>query len=219
MNLGFLNTGDGVVRGNMGLKDQVMALRFIQDVAPQFGGDPNSVTLWGESAGGASAQLHMLSPMSQGLFHRVIASSGFSLAHWSFVRKPEEQANVFAKKVGCPTKTSTEMIRCLKALPGRRIAEVFRGTHDVLHPRLDVFAPTAESGYPHENDTETFLVEHPREILRRGDILSPVPMISGVNAEEGLIYAGCRLSLERMQFSGERNIMQTCHIICWIYNF
>lgn len=141
--------------------------------------------------GGASAQLHMLSPMSKGLFHRAIASSGFSLAHWSFVRKPREQANDFSKKVNCPTTSTEEMVSCLKALPGRKLADVLRGTHDVLHPRLDVFGPTAESGYPNENDTDTFLAEHPREILQRGEIQSPVPMISGVNSEEGLIYAGC----------------------------
>lgn len=189
---GFLNTGDGVVRGNMGLKDQVMALRYVRENIVHFGGDPNLITIWGESAGGASVQLLQLSPLSQGLFHRAIASSGFSLAHWSFTHKPREQAQIFAKKVNCPIRTSDEMVACLRSLPGRKIAEVLRGTHDVLHPRLDVFSPTVESGFPHENDTETFLAEHPRQILRRGDIRTPVPMISGVNAEEGLIYAGCK---------------------------
>lgn len=194
-----------------------MALRYIQENIANFGGDPDQVTIWGESAGGASATLHMLSPMSQGLFHRVIASSGFSLAHWSFVRKPREQAKIFAEKVDCPTDNSEEMIHCLKALPGRRIAEVFRGTHDVLHPRLDVFAPTAESGYPHENDTETFLAEHPRDILQRGDIRSPVPMISGVNAEEGLIYAGCMfLSLLKKEHASVTNeLLQHNILLVW----
>lgn len=130
--------------------------------------------------------------MSHGLFHRVISSSGFSLAQWSFIRKPREQAKLFAKKLDCPTRTTEELISCLKALPGRRLAEVFRGTHDVLHPRLDNFGPTIESGFPHENDTDTFLSEHPRDILRRGEVKTRVPMISGVNAEEGLIYAGCK---------------------------
>lgn len=62
--IGFLNTGD--IRGNMGLKDQNMALRWIQSNIAQFGRDPSSVTIFGESAGGASAHFHQLSPASRG---------------------------------------------------------------------------------------------------------------------------------------------------------
>ncbi|XP_021946366.1 venom carboxylesterase-6 [Folsomia candida] len=187
---GFLNTGDGVVRGNMGLKDQVMAMRWVKRNIASFGGDPGLVTIWGESAGGASTHLHTLSPMSKGLFTRAISNSGFALAHWSFIRKPKEQSEIFAKKLGCPTQSTHEMVECLQKVSSYRIAELFRGNHDVLHPRLDVFAPTIESGSPNDNDTETFLSEHPRELLRRGEIISKVPMINGANSHEGLIYAG-----------------------------
>lgn len=50
----------------MGLKDQTMALRWVKKNIEKFGGDPNSVTIFGESAGGCSVHLHSLSPMSQG---------------------------------------------------------------------------------------------------------------------------------------------------------
>ncbi|CAG2062859.1 unnamed protein product, partial [Timema podura] len=64
--IGFLSTGDEAAPGNSGLKDQVAALRWVQDNIAVFGGNPNSVTIFGESAGGASVHYHILSPLSQG---------------------------------------------------------------------------------------------------------------------------------------------------------
>lgn len=64
---GFLSTGDKVLPGNNGLKDQVMALRWVQKNIAQFGGDPGNVTIGGVSAGGASVHLQVVSPMSKGM--------------------------------------------------------------------------------------------------------------------------------------------------------
>jgi carboxylesterase type B len=73
---GFLALGTKEATGNMGLKDQVMALKWIQRNIIYFGGDPNSITIAGLSAGAYSTTAHMASPLSKGLFIRVISLSG-----------------------------------------------------------------------------------------------------------------------------------------------
>lgn len=63
---GFFTTGDKASPGNYGLKDQVLALKWIQDNIKSFGGDPMNVTIFGESAGAASVSYHAISPLSDG---------------------------------------------------------------------------------------------------------------------------------------------------------
>lgn len=70
--MGFLSTSDEQCPGNNGLKDQQEALRWIQNNIHAFGGDKKSVTIFGESAGGASVHYHMLSPTSAGKYWRNI---------------------------------------------------------------------------------------------------------------------------------------------------
>uniref|UniRef100_A0A665VPN7 Carboxylic ester hydrolase n=1 Tax=Echeneis naucrates TaxID=173247 RepID=A0A665VPN7_ECHNA len=76
--LGFLSTSDEHLPGNFGLLDQVEALRWIQQHIHNFGGNPDLVTIFGESAGGVSVSLLLLSPLSDGLIHHAIAESGTS---------------------------------------------------------------------------------------------------------------------------------------------
>lgn len=64
--IGFLSMQDKLLKGNYGMKDQVASLRWVKQNIAKFGGDPNSVTIFGYSCGGASVMLHMLSPMSKG---------------------------------------------------------------------------------------------------------------------------------------------------------
>lgn len=68
--LGFLSTGDDLISGNMGLKDQSYAIRWVKENIKGFGGDPEQITLFGLSAGGVSVHYQYLSPMSRGLFKR-----------------------------------------------------------------------------------------------------------------------------------------------------
>jgi carboxylesterase type B len=62
-----------------------MALKWVQKNIDKFGGDPNNVTIFGESAGGAAIHLLLLSPMSKGLFHKAIAQSGCALKYSSIL--------------------------------------------------------------------------------------------------------------------------------------
>lgn len=59
------------VTGNAGMKDQVLALEWVRDNIQFFGGDPNNVLIFGQSAGSTSVQLLMLSPMANGMFHQI----------------------------------------------------------------------------------------------------------------------------------------------------
>ena len=79
MTLLLLSTGDQHARGNWGYLDQAAALRWVQQNIAHFGGNPDRVTIFGESAGGTSVSSHVVSPMSQGLFHGAIMESGVAL--------------------------------------------------------------------------------------------------------------------------------------------
>ena len=64
--LGFLSLQNEQVPGNNGLKDQVLALHWVKKNIDKFGGDPNKITIFGESAGAACVHYHLLSPLSRG---------------------------------------------------------------------------------------------------------------------------------------------------------
>lgn len=114
---GFLSTGDDAAPGNFALKDQAEALRWVQKNIAAFGGDPNRVTIFGESAGGMSVHFHVLSPLSKGLFHGAISESGSALMPL-FFRTDDivSQAQRLAQAVGCPTKNSEELVSCLRTV-------------------------------------------------------------------------------------------------------
>ncbi|XP_054259144.1 esterase FE4-like isoform X2 [Macrosteles quadrilineatus] len=184
--LGFLSLGTSEVPGNAGLKDQVMVLKWVQWNIAQFGGDPNNVTMFGESAGSASVHYHLLSPMSRGLFHRAILMSGSSLNTWAFSSQALEKSFSLGEKLGLSTSDPKKLLEFLQNLP---VFDLVKMQNKVLTAqdkqdlRVFPFVPSVELSGGAE---QRFLTEHPRTILQRGDI-APVPVIFGANNKEGML--------------------------------
>ncbi|XP_058178522.1 venom carboxylesterase-6-like [Anopheles ziemanni] len=184
--LGFLSTEDDVVGGNFGLKDQVTALQWVQKNIKYFGGDAGRVTLSGFSAGGASVHLHMLSPLSRGLFRSAIDHSGSAFNPWVMVERSAEKANLIASGLGCPTNNSRALVECLRQRPAREIVRQVAKLQDFLY---NPFSPLGVVVEKHgKNNPQPFLAEHPRELTRRGKF-NKVPLILSVTEAEGLYPA------------------------------
>ncbi|KAL1404288.1 hypothetical protein pipiens_018960, partial [Culex pipiens pipiens] len=98
--LGFLHYPPYNITGNYGLKDQQAALKWINQYVKFFGGDPNRVTLMGQSAGAAAVSYHLYSDRSRGLFQQAALLSGSFLAPWAYTYRPEYFAEQYFKATG-----------------------------------------------------------------------------------------------------------------------
>ncbi|XP_075982764.1 carboxylic ester hydrolase [Anticarsia gemmatalis] len=183
--LGFLSLENDEVPGNMGLKDQVMALKWVRDNIEAFGGDPGKVTIFGESAGAASVHLHMLSPASQGLFHAAIAQSGVALAPWALAHEPRARAFELGRELGIDTNSTAELLGYLRATPsellvkaGARLVGSKDKPADLQSTVALPFLPALEPDVP-----GAFLTQSPKDTVPGAD----VPFLTGYNSEEGII--------------------------------
>uniref|UniRef100_A0A8C5RP98 Carboxylic ester hydrolase n=1 Tax=Laticauda laticaudata TaxID=8630 RepID=A0A8C5RP98_LATLA len=178
--LGFYSTGDEHARGNWGLLDQVAALQWIQENIANFGGDPESVTIFGNSAGGFSSSAHVLSPLSKGLFHKAISESGVAIADVVFDAHPGKLAKKIAGSISCPTSSSVEMVRCLR---GKTESEILLATLEMDFTRMHlggeeqhvILFPAVVDGH--------FFPKSPRELLAEKNF-SNLPYILGVNDDD-----------------------------------
>ncbi|XP_063223685.1 venom carboxylesterase-6-like [Bacillus rossius redtenbacheri] len=186
--LGFMSTGDEAAPGNFGLKDQVAALRWTRDNIAAFGGDPGSVTIFGESAGGASVHYHMLSPLSRGLFHRGISQSGNALNMWTLAPNGDSrhQAEKLARFLSCPTAPSADLVSCLREKPAADVIATDRQFMEWDVDPLIPFKPVIEQQAA--GGEEVFLPDHPLSLLldRR---VSNTSWITGLNSGDGGLRA------------------------------
>ncbi|XP_049293742.1 venom carboxylesterase-6-like [Anopheles funestus] len=184
--LGFLSTEDDVIPGNYGLKDQVTALRWIRENIQSFGGDPNTVSIVGYSAGSASVHLHYLSPLSNGLFNSGIGHSGSALSPWVITERSIEKAIRIGAVLGCPTRKTQALLDCLRKVPAEDIVRQVPHFLDFLYNPFSPFGVVVEKEGP--LNTHPFLTDTPRSLMKIGNI-TKVPLILSVTQAEGL-YPG-----------------------------
>lgn len=189
--LGFLCLDNEDVPGNAGMKDQVAALKWVQNNIKQFGGDPDNVTVFGESAGGASTSYHILSPMSTGLFKRAIPMSGVPMCDWAQPFESRKRAFQLGKQLGLTTDDPKELLEFLQSLPVEKLLDTnpcVTAIEDIMNTvhviKMYHFNPVVEKDFGQEN----FLNEDPFEALKAGKI-NEVDIMMGHTSEEGLICA------------------------------
>lgn len=180
--LGFLTTQTVECTGNYGMKDQVMIMRWIQQNIAVFGGDPNKVTIFGESAGGASVGYHLMSSMSKGLFHRAIMQSGTPFDNWA-ERTPEQSLDISLRlfdAMGCSSATG-DYKTVLECMRKKDVEEITRAI--TIHQQWDVnplvsFTPSKEPAA----SKAAFLTAADVDNFNRS---ANIPLMIGLNRNEG----------------------------------
>ncbi|XP_028269869.1 bile salt-activated lipase-like isoform X2 [Parambassis ranga] len=181
--LGFLSTGDARLPGNFGLWDQHAALSWVRRNIEAFGGNPDNVTIFGQSAGAASVSFQMLSPHSKGLFRRAITQSGVALSPWALQKNPMSLTKKIARKVGCWRSNEDDMITCLKmtdpvglTMAGKIDVLLILGKGVVMD--LLELAPVIDGD---------FIPDQPSQLFHNA---AQVDYLAGVNSMDGHFFAG-----------------------------
>lgn len=180
---GFLSTGDQAAKGNYGLLDQIQALRWVEENAGAFGGDPDRVTVFGSGAGASCVSLLTLSHYSEGLFQKAIIQSGTALSSWAVNYQPARYARALGERVGCATPDpgsppgsppgwdSASLVSCLRGKAAGELARA-RVTPATYHV---AFGPTVDGDV---------IPDDPQILMEQGEFLNYDIML-GVNQGEG----------------------------------
>ncbi|XP_058986933.1 juvenile hormone esterase isoform X2 [Musca domestica] len=194
---GFLSTEDAIVPGNFGLKDQTLALKWVQKNIAAFGGNPQKVTLFGQSAGGVSAHMHMLSKHSEGLFQAVIALSGTANVPFALQPNALELARLTARHCNVTNAHELSTAKLLKALRAVDAETLLRAADAIKYWDVDpltLYRPVVENF----DSPDAFFTENPVDIFERGDYKA-VPFMTGVVPGEGAVRAVAILESEELR--------------------
>ncbi|MEQ2231499.1 hypothetical protein ILYODFUR_001125 [Ilyodon furcidens] len=170
--LGFLSTGDEHLSGNFGLLDQIQALRWVKEHIHNFGGNTYLVTIFGESAGSITVSLLLLSPLSDGLFHRAIAESATAAVD-VLMNDPVLVMQPVGNTSGCSHKSTEKIAKCMRNLDSDTLLAL--GNESFLR-------------YPVHIDGHLLTKPVP-ELLQKHELLT-VPFMTGVNNHEGGFIVG-----------------------------
>ncbi|XP_071498731.1 acetylcholinesterase-like [Diadema antillarum] len=179
---GFLSTGDTVLPGMYGMFDQLEALKWVKSNIHAFGGNPDEVTIFGQSAGGGSVGLHLLSPESAGYFNRAILISGTATSPWAVEtdgQKARDDAFAVGRMAGCgDVSSSQEIVTCLRGVPEEELvlamnAVMLTTTHVIP------LVPTVDGA---------FLPDDPVELVRRREF-NMCPIMVGTTKDDGSLVA------------------------------
>ena len=189
--LGFLCLPEGVageVRTNFGILDQIQALTWVREEIATFGGDPNNITIFGESAGAMSVGSVLVSPLARGLFQRAIPQSGAGHNALS-VETASETARLFAEIAG----VDLYDIQALRALPVSSILEAQAKLEMELLKNMSQGRPPSMSFQPVIDGH--LLTMLPLEAVRQGHA-ADIPILIGTTGEESKLWIGMVGGLE-----------------------